>query len=439
MADEIEQLNELPEYEMIKSMALASAVGDYFCSDAKGWALARLRSLSARLFGFSESHLEELLNNIKLRVDEAGELLNTNTDDMGEPSDLMAMASEQLAQLAMREHAASNQATERSKEIQQEKEELEKRNLKLQKQALYDNLTGVYNRNFFNEALANEIKRCRRNGSTIGLLFTDIDKFKVLNDTYGHQFGDEVLKIVAKVYEETLRGTDTLARFGGEEFVILLVEPTEKGLAKIAERVRTRIESEEIFFEGKRVPVTVSIGGVIAVPGIVEDDLQKKLIAQSDEAMYVSKQNGRNQVSVRSLISDADKQIMDLATQRRFSRWLVNRGYFDVRTISKILVKCEAGHVCMGALAQQQGYLDVLQVDTILQEQETKSERFGAIAIRLELLSKESVATLLALQQEDPESLVRQIATQGLMDGREIVGLLQQYRDDMAPLKAVAN
>lgn len=430
-AAEIENLKETAEYTLIKSIALASAVGDYFCSEAKGWALARLRSLSSRLFDFSDSHLDELLEKIKTRVDEVGNLFNTSTEEMGELGDLMAMASEQLAQLAMREHIANTQATARSQAVEDEYMQLENENRKLEKQALHDALTGIYNRNFFDEALGKEIKRCRRNGSTIGLLFTDIDKFKVLNDTYGHSFGDEVLKKVATVYENALRDSDTLARFGGEEFVILLVQPTEKGLAKIAERVRASIEQEEIFFEGKRVPVTVSIGGVIAIPSYAEDDLQEKLIVQSDEAMYDSKQNGRNQVHVRSLISDEEKQLLQLSMQRRFSRWLVNRGHLDVPTMSKVLTNCTTGHVCFGVLAQQQGVLTTAQVENILEDQKQSHERFGTTAIRLGLLTEETVATILAFQQEDPETLVRQIATQGVLDGREIVSLYQQYKQEV--------
>ena len=432
----IEALKAEPDYQLIKAVALTSAIGEYFCgaTSSKGNALERLQAIATQLYEMSESQLDDLLYNTRLRVDEAGAAFNANTESLHDPSDLMAMANEQLAHLAMREHAANTEATARQQEMEAQKAELETKNKELTKQALHDPLTGAYNRNFFNEAISKEVDRCRREAATVGVLFSDIDKFKNLNDTYGHAFGDEVLKGVTAIFETAIRSSDTFARYGGEEFVFLLVQPTEKGLAKVAERIRLSVEAEQFFFEGKRVPVTISIGGTIAMPGRKQDDIQQQLLTQADEAMYEAKQSGRNQVRIRSLFSESEQRLIKLVSQRRFSRWLVTKGVLDIRAISKALLKCNTQNIPIGELAEQYGYLDRSQVETILSEQNSSSERFGELAIRIGLLTEETVAQVLAMQLEDPEALARQVVSSGLLDGAKTVSLLQEFRQEIAQL-----
>ena len=430
----LEYLKEEPAYELIKGMALTAAIGDYYCSAAKGVAFERLKEIADKLYGLPSAKVTELINKTKTRIDEAGAAFNADTDTLHDPSDLMAMANEQLAEMAMREHVASAQAFARQQDAELEKKELELQNRELAKQALHDPLTGAYNRNYFDEALAKEVERCRRDAAPIGVLFIDIDKFKNLNDTYGHAFGDEVLKGVSQLFETVIRSSDTFARYGGEEFVFMLVQPTENGLHKIAERIRMSVEAEQFLFEGKQVPVTISIGGTIAMPGREADDIQEQLLTQADEAMYDSKENGRNQVHIRSLFSEAEKRMQQLISQRRFSRWLVAKGVLDIRQVSKALLNCNTQHIPFGELTQQYDHLDRLQVNTILAEQASTTERFGEIAVRKGLLSEEIVGQLLAMQMEDPEALARQIASQGLLDGQQIVSLLQEFRQEIAQL-----
>ncbi len=153
-----------------------------------------------------------------------------------------------------------------------------------------DGLTGFYNRRKVEEILTKEIERSRRYGNALSLLFIDVDNFKDLNDTYGHQKGDEVLKKIAGVINRELRRTDYVGRFGGEEFLVILPETDADRALKVAERIRRRIEFED-FGIG---PVTVSIGVTQLKGG---DDIDT-LFNRVDRAMYLAKEKGKNRSEV---------------------------------------------------------------------------------------------------------------------------------------------
>ncbi len=425
--EQIKNQNLTPNYDLIKATATSAAVGGYFCTENKGVYLEHLRDLTAEFYGFDDEKLEQFLDQTRQRTDSAGELFQVNTEDIGSPGDLMIQANQQLAEIAVREAIATTQAVARQEAMQREQEELKSQNDQLQKQALRDPLTGMYNRNFFDEAMNKELCRCARQATPLGVIFTDIDKFKNLNDTYGHQFGDEVLKRVAEVLEGSLRKSDVLARFGGEEFVIMAINPTEKGVTNMGERLRQKIEAEEFFFDGQRVPVTISVGVSLAIPDRKETGLGEKLIAKADEAMYKSKQNGRNQVHVHSLLNDEDRRMMQRVMAARFSRWLVKKGVFDIPTISKALLQFETEHVYIGELARQQHILTEEQVEEILRDQGQSGKRFGAIGIRLGYLTEDQVVHLLALQQEDPAELVMAAIRMELLDQQTSAGYLEEY------------
>ena len=431
--EELQQAAADEDFGLVKSVATAATIGDYFCATNTGPALERLKQLAGELYQIADTDLSDLIVNARERFKEAGDVFSVSADSIAEPSDLMAQAGEHLAQLAVREHVASTQATARQEVVEREKQELQASNQKLRKQALYDPLTKIYNRSFFDETLNNEIERASRSASSLGVIFLDIDRFKQLNDTCGHQFGDKVLARVAKVCGTAVRKSDTLARYGGEEFVILLIQPTEKGLAKVAERIRTSVESTEIIFDGRRIAVTVSLGAVLAVPSRDEEGLATRLVAAADEAMYDSKKNGRNQVHVRSLMSERDRQLAGLVTSCRFSRWLVNRKVLDIAAASKALLECEFPRTRIGVMAQQHGCLDAVQVDQILQDQEHSNERFGEIALRLGLLDETTLAQLLALQQEDPETYGQTLVRMGILDRPSTDAAITAYFTEICP------
>ncbi len=165
----------------------------------------------------------------------------------------------------------------------------------IQKQALTDALTGLPNHRAIMDQLGKEVDRAQRYGHAFSLLFFDADHFKHVNDTYGHAIGDVVLQQIGVCAGNVLHGGDTLGRFGGEEFVLLLPEADSSEASIIAESIRAAIASHPIATA--EVPggilMTVSIGSATY---LVDGDTQEMLLQQADEAMYLSKRLGRNQV-----------------------------------------------------------------------------------------------------------------------------------------------
>ena len=436
---EIQAQRETPQFAIQAAAAVAASVGDYFCTAGKGRALERLRQVTAECFQFDAPQLEDFLRQCDARIDEAAGLFNVDVDDLGDPAELMEQANEQLAQLALREHAASTQASQRQQEVEQENQKLEVRNRELQKQALHDPLTGIYNRQFFEETLEREAGRCQRTAAPLGVLFIDLDNFKQLNDTYGHQFGDTTLQRVSRVFQSTVRSSDVLARYGGEEFVVLVGLPAERGLERLAERIRQRVEEESLRCGDEPVPVTCSIGAALTVPQRCEPEVGKRLIAAADSCLYDAKRAGRNCVRCTSLVSEADRKLMREATNHRFSRWLVARRLVDVPTVSRALLECSTPVLRMGELAVDLGYMDAREAETITAEQEQTGERFGAAAMRLKLLTWEQLVHMLSLQQEDPKQLAGMLIRLGLLAPEKAAAALEEYLIEVPPLPAVVS
>ena len=163
----------------------------------------------------------------------------------------------------------------------------------------HDGLTRIANRHSFDRRLREEIKRHQRHGQELSLLMLDLDFFKAVNDRYGHLAGDMVLSRVGDLLRHSLRESDLPARFGGEEFVVLLPQTTEEQAWLLAERIRSLIAKQSFSFEGQHFRVTASIGVAALRPGALTPP--ELLIHEADQALYQAKNSGRNMVCVSSL------------------------------------------------------------------------------------------------------------------------------------------
>lgn len=175
------------------------------------------------------------------------------------------------------------------------RQRLERANAQLEQLSQTDRLTGLLNRGTWESLLAGEFERFRRYRNTCSLVMFDIDHFKYVNDTYGHQPGDEVLRMVSQRLRETLRQTDIAGRYGGEEFTVILPETGAEGAMTFAERLRGAIEATSIDTGQARISCTISLGVAVlddAVPDYVT------WMASADKAMYQSKEGGRNRVTL---------------------------------------------------------------------------------------------------------------------------------------------
>ena len=163
----------------------------------------------------------------------------------------------------------------------------------LREQSLRDQLTGLYNRRFLDETIDKIAAQIKRRGTTLGILMVDIDYFKEVNDTYGHDMGDKVLKEIAKVLVKSVREADLVIRFGGEEFLVLLMDVQSGESVEIAEKIRKAVESHTIESFGVVLRKTVSVG-VSEFP--VDSDKIWQCIKYADVALYKAKEMGRNRV-----------------------------------------------------------------------------------------------------------------------------------------------
>ncbi len=167
---------------------------------------------------------------------------------------------------------------------------------RLSKDASTDFLTQVFNRAAFDRRLVEEFARYKRYGQVFSLVLFDIDHFKNVNDTYGHLAGDRVLKAVALLINEEKRVADFLARFGGEEFVLILPGIEKETAGTVAEKFRRKIESTTFKFENQNINITVS-AGVAEVES--RDELPSDVVKRADEALYQAKSAGRNRIVVK--------------------------------------------------------------------------------------------------------------------------------------------
>jgi len=159
----------------------------------------------------------------------------------------------------------------------------------LQKSVITDPLTGLYNRRYYYEKIKEEMYAAKRYGLALSIIMTDIDFFKKVNDTHGHDVGDEVLKIYSKLLQESLRESDIICRIGGEEFIILLPHTDKEHAFKIAEKLRKLVQKSK-----KILPITMSFGVTEYINGESEDYIFKRV----DEALYKAKEQGRNRVEI---------------------------------------------------------------------------------------------------------------------------------------------
>ena len=183
---------------------------------------------------------------------------------------------------------ARKQAEQAEERVRQLEAELEH----VSEQVREDQLTGTLNRRGLDDAMQREIARAQRKRSPLCIAILDLDNFKKLNDTYGHQAGDDALVHLANVVRNTLRPTDTVARFGGEEFVIVFAETEVKQAVEVMKRLQRELTKKFFLHDNERLLITFSAG----VAALKDGESQEAVLARADKAMYQAKLQGKNRV-----------------------------------------------------------------------------------------------------------------------------------------------
>jgi diguanylate cyclase (GGDEF)-like protein/PAS domain S-box-containing protein len=167
---------------------------------------------------------------------------------------------------------------------------LQQRVEELEKLALLDALTEIGNRRYAELIVHSKLDEMRRYGWRFGLLFIDIDNFKEVNDTYGHETGDRVLRMVAKTLQNAIRSSDAVSRWGGEEFVAVIGHADKPALSRLSNKLRMLVGQSELLVGGELIKVTISIGSTVSIM----DDTVDSLVGRADKLMYDAKLSGRN-------------------------------------------------------------------------------------------------------------------------------------------------
>ena len=175
------------------------------------------------------------------------------------------------------------------------KKAFQEANSKLELLSQTDYLTQLYNQGYWRKCCYHEFKRQARTQQSSALIILDIDHFKKINDSYGHPFGDEVIRGVATCLRDNMRETDIAGRYGGEEFALILIDTDFQSARFVAERIRLAIEASEFHYQGKQVKVTVSLGVAHITDNIVD---YKAWIETADRGLYIAKKAGRNQIGI---------------------------------------------------------------------------------------------------------------------------------------------
>jgi diguanylate cyclase (GGDEF)-like protein len=269
---------------------LGSRCADVFVDEDPTLAIADVRLQLASLCGLSPADSDALLKDIGTRTKEVASLFEINIGSVADYETILKRANEALVEITL--------------QSQMQAVELKEQNVTLKKAATTDGLTGLYNRAHFDHFMSEQFAIAQRDRKLLSLLLMDVDKFKSINDKYGHPSGDAVLRYLGKLLKSAARVQDVAARYGGEELCLVLVGTPKVTAATVAESIRRSIAAQPIAAGKEMLPVTASIGVASFEPGSPFREVSH-LLKAADLAVYAAKKSGRNCVRLFSLAGHA--------------------------------------------------------------------------------------------------------------------------------------
>ncbi len=264
---------------LVEAVYVGMLCGEVFANPQPAQYIMRAREELTNRLKFTPAQIESLMAEIEAGTVEAARLFDVNIGSGRTYQDILNEANEALIQMTL--------------QTQRQVQKIQEENQVLQQKATTDPLTGIANRARFNEFLEEQFERAFKLNRPMTVLFLDVDHFKKVNDQYGHQAGDEVLKAVGKLLKLAARNVDLAARYGGEEFALILSDTESNTGAQLADDIRQAIEAEVVHFEGNTIRITASLG-------VAGTDRQRlftsaaQLTNAADRAVYAAKAAGRN-------------------------------------------------------------------------------------------------------------------------------------------------
>jgi diguanylate cyclase (GGDEF)-like protein len=275
---------------LAEAVHLACSCADVFVEEQAAEPITRVRQLCAQYHQMNERQTDEMLEAIGQQTAEVAPMFEIKIASGANYEAILKKANETLVELTLKS--------------QQELNSLSEQNQKLQVAATTDRLTTLANRARFDEVFAQAVQTALANSRPLSLLMIDLDRFKSINDTHGHQVGDHILSSLGQLLRSAARASDLPARYGGEELVLVLPDTPRATAAAVAESVRRLIASRTVRCGNKQIPVTASIGVATLEPG-GPLSAPAHLLKAADLAVYAAKHSGRNCVRVFSLKSAA--------------------------------------------------------------------------------------------------------------------------------------
>lgn len=279
---------------------LSDLLAGIYTSQASAEKARLLQERLAVQYGLGDDAVAELIDEVAEKSREIIALFDIDPQAIQPYSQLLQHANAELEKLNLSAVQLILELQESKEQNQRLIQKLQDANGRLKELVHQDGLTGLYNHRYFQEALDNELARATRYRSSVSLVLFDLDNFKQANDTHGYLVGDMVLMNIARAVNGAVRSNDVVARFGGDEFAIILPATNGEGAKAFAEHLRSCIEGIATMVEKQWVNVTISVGTASAVPGEAVTS-RDQLIAAADRALCLSKDRGRNQVNCTDL------------------------------------------------------------------------------------------------------------------------------------------
>jgi len=280
----------------IRAVYLSDLLVNILYSDKPETYHKKFRKEAGKMLGLTSESIETILEQVHTKVKEAGTYFNLKIKTTKSVQEILQEANIRLSLINLDYDQMNKQLIQAKIHLEDLTKELEKKNKILDNLANIDGLTGVYNHRYFQNILDQEINRALRHNTSIAILLIDIDHFKRVNDSYGHQVGDFILSEFSKIIQESIRKYDILARYGGEEFVVVLPETNNEDALIVAEKLRSIIELTSFRDSRKSYQITASFGQSGCTPAAENNFNKDTLINQADQALYEAKEKGRNKV-----------------------------------------------------------------------------------------------------------------------------------------------
>jgi diguanylate cyclase (GGDEF)-like protein len=269
--------------QLAQIVQLSGCCADVFVDRAAARAIAKVRGMLATQFRIKDSECDQWMKEIAAKTKEVASLFEINIGSASDYEAILKKANDALVDLTLQTQLQATQ--------------LQQQNQALKVQASTDSLTGLNNRSAFDAFFIQQFEDAKKSGNPLTVVLVDVDRFKLINDRFGHQIGDQVLSALGKILRSASRPQDLAARYGGEELVLVLPSTPRAVGSAVAETIRSTVAAEPMSCGDQKIPVTLSVGVATLEPG---SPLQEpaQLLKAADMATYAAKNGGRNCVKV---------------------------------------------------------------------------------------------------------------------------------------------